>query len=117
MAAQTVSIVRLIQLEAELARLKADDGEGRKDPLWVRLVSFLVDHWREPVRISRKKYVILALTCGWFSGAHRWYANHKAWAAVYLLTCWTGVPAALTVIDIILVLLKYRPDEEGMITV
>ena len=110
-------VARLIALEEELAQLRTENGEAVVLPIWVRVIDYLMEHCRQPVRISRRKYLILALACGWFCGAHRWYANEKKWAAFYLLTCWTGIPLAMTIIDLLLLWLKYEPDEEGMITI
>ncbi len=114
---QSADLKRLLELEAERAALTADEPESGPKPLWIRLGDFLVNHIRQPKTISRKKYLILAISCGWLCGAHRWYAGEKGWAILYLLTCWTGFAAAMTIVDLVLLWLKYEPDENGMITI
>ena len=114
---QSADIRRLLELEEELAQLKAAAGEEVRRPLWVKAGDYLIAHARTPVRISRKKYLTLALTCGWFTGAHRWYAGEKGWAVLYLLTSWTGIAAAMTIVDIFLLFARYEPDEEGMVVI
>lgn len=111
---EAADLRKLMELEAERASLTADTPNGHT-PLWVRIGDYFVKHLRQPVTISRKKYLILALTCGWFCGAHRFYANEKGWALLYLLTSWTGIAAAMTIVDLVLLWLKYEPDENGMI--
>ena len=92
-------------------------SSSENQPIWIRMGDFVVNHLRTPTKVSRKKYIILALTCGWFCGAHRWYAGEKGWAVVYLLTFWTGFAAAMTIVDLLLLWLKYEPDDDGMITI
>ena len=77
-ATQGTDLKRLLELEAERAALTADQPESGKKPLWVKLGDFLVNHSRQPMTVSRRKYLNLALICGWFCGAHRWYAGEKA---------------------------------------
>ncbi|MDO4650896.1 MAG: TM2 domain-containing protein [Eubacteriales bacterium] len=97
--------------------MKTADQGLRKEPLWIRVGDFIVNHMRESRKMSRKKYIILALTCGWFCGAHRWYAGEKGWAVIYLCTCWLGVAAAMTIVDLLLLFLKYDVDENGMVEI
>lgn len=109
-------IRKLMRTEGQRSSLTVDTQDGRT-PLWIRIGDYYISHLRQPVTISRKKYLILALSCGWFCGAHRFYANEKGWALLYLLTFWTGIAAAMTIVDLVLLWLKYEPDENGMIVV
>ncbi len=114
---QTADLRRLLELESERAALTANQRETGPKPLWIKLGDFLVSHSRQPKTVSRRKYLGLALSCGWLCGAHRWYAGEKGWAILYLLTWWTGFAAAMTIVDLVLLWLKYQPDENGMITI
>lgn len=117
MTDQRADIGRLIELENELAQLKKENGIAEKEPLPVRIIDFLIRLIHEPKKVSRRQYIVLALTLGWLCGAHRWYSGSKIWAVIYLLTAWTGFAAAMTIVDLVLVWLKYEPDENGMITI
>lgn len=108
-------IRRLIDLENELEELRRANGEPVKTPFWVKLVDKIVNALPEPKSVSRARYLKLALCCGWFCGAHRYYAGHKLQALCYLLLCWTGIPFAMTIVDILQVLLKTAPDAAGQV--
>ena len=110
-----VSLRRMFELEMELDRLRKENGIEEKAPLWVRAGDWLVSHLREPRKVSRKKYLALAIGCGWLCGAHQFYAGHKLYGILYLLFCWTGISLAMTLIDVLLILLRYEPDENGMV--
>lgn len=110
-----VSLRRMFELEMELDRLRRENGIQEKAPWWIRAGDWLVDHIREPRKVSRRKYLALAPSCGWFCGAHQFYTGRKLWGVLYLLFCWTCVPLAMTMIDVLLVLLRCEPDENGMI--
>lgn len=112
---QTPDIRRLIALEAELESLQRANGISTKTPLWVKIVDRIVNILPEPRQVSRSRYLKLALSCGWLCGAHRYYAGHKIQALCYLLLCWTGIPMAMTIIDVLQVLLKTVPDANGQI--
>ena len=88
-----------------------------RQPLWIRIGDYIVDHHRQPAMVNRKKYIMLALTCGWLCGAHRWYTGDKVAAILYLLTFWTGIAADMTIVDLLLLFLQHEPDENGMVLI
>jgi TM2 domain-containing membrane protein YozV len=47
-------------------------------------------------------------------GGHRFYAKQYPLAMLYLLLFWTGFGAAMTIIDLLIVIPK-QVDENGMI--
>ena len=49
-------------------------------------------------------------------GAHQFYAGHWRRGVMYLVFCWTGIPAALSLIDW-MAALPMRADEEGYIEI
>ena len=110
-------IKELIALEEELAALKKEHGYEEKRPLWVRIGDAVADY-KEKKRavVDRKKYIRLALCCGWLCGAHRFYAGHYISGVLYLLFCWTGIPFAITLIDLMIAVPK-TADGEGKIDV
>lgn len=112
---QTVSPDEMMALELELARVKKEHGIQDK-PTWrTRLADWLTGSAAGPRRVNRKKYIRLAWTCGWFCGAHRFYAGQKVLGVLYLLFCWTGIPVAMTLVDLMIVIPK-EPDDAGIIT-
>ncbi|MFR2850798.1 TM2 domain-containing protein [Hungatella sp.] len=58
-----------------------------------------------------KKYILLALCLGWVGG-HRFYTKQYALGFIYLLFCWTGIPFAMTLIDLMIALPR-QADEQG----
>lgn len=112
---ESVSINRMLELEAELARLRKENGIEAPTPLWVRLGDWLAAHSRQPRRVDRHRYVLLALSCGWLCGAHCFYAGHRWQGLLYLALCWTGFPLAMTLVDVLLAYIKYPMDENGQI--
>ena len=99
----------------QLDRLRKENGIEVQPPLWIKIGDWLVAHSRQPRPVDRKKYIQLALSCGWLCGAHRFYSGHKCQGIIYLLLSWTGFSLAMTLVDVLLVMLKYQPDENGMI--
>ena len=68
----------------------------------------------QELAVDRKKYIRLALTCGWFCGAHRFYARQKILGTLYLLLFWTGFSFTMTLIDLMIVV-PMKADSQGMI--
>ncbi len=103
--------------EAELKALKEEYGieDNKKQGKVSRAVSSMFERAanREPVAVSKKKYVVLALLTGWFGG-HRFYAKHYKTGLLYLAFCWLGLGLYHTVLDILQVI-PMKPDENGMI--
>lgn len=110
-----VNISRMLELEMELDELRKENSIEVRSPLWIRMGDWVVAHMRHPRLINRRKYIQLALSCGWLCGAHRFYSGHKWQGVIYLLLSWTGFSLAMTLVDVLSVMLKYQPDENGMI--
>ena len=108
-----VDVAKLAELEAELQDLKAQRGEEQKHGRLFNFIDRKVQE-HEKREINRKKYITLLLSCGWFSGAHRFYAGRKVTGVLYLLFCWTGIPFAMSLIDLMQIL-PYEADENGNI--
>lgn len=109
-----ISPKEMIALEEELQALKAAHGMKEKRVWWISLGDMIFSRTSKPVSVNRKKYIKLALSCGWFCGSHRFYAGQKLLGILYLLFFWTGIPAAMTLIDLMIVL-PMEADETGMI--
>ncbi len=107
---------QLIALEQELADLKEQYGIKDRPRLWVRIGDWLVDKKGGPRTVERRKYIRLALCCGWLCGAHRFYAKQYILGVLYLLLCWTGVSFAMTLVDLMIVL-PMQADEQGMVQI
>lgn len=65
-------------------------------------------------KVNRLTYALSALYVGGF-GIHKFYAG-KAIGIVYLLFCWTFIPAIVAVFEGISAILK-EPDQDGCIYV
>ena len=105
----------MIALEEELFALKQKYGIQEKTKWWIRAGDFLANRLaREPKLVSRKTYIRLAASCGWFCGAHRFYCGQKKLGLLYLLFFWTGIPFAMTLVDL-MIALPMKPDENGFI--
>lgn len=107
---------KLIALEQELADLKEQYGIKEPQRLWVRIGDWLIEKKGGAKSVQRKTYIRLALSCGWLCGAHRFYAGQKVLGALYLLLFWTGIPFAMTLIDLMIVL-PMQADENGTIQI
>ena len=105
----------LLQMELEETKRKYGIVDEPKKEGWIsRAISAFFDRRdaREKQLLSKKKYMLLMLL-GIF-GAHRFYAKQWITAILYLATCWCGFSAAMTVIDV-LVVIPMQPDENGNI--
>ena len=103
-----------LDLEEELSALKKQHGM-EKPGLFHRIGDAIADYKeKKKATVNRRKYIRLALICGWFCGAHRFYARHYITGVLYLLFCWTGIPFAMTLIDLMIALPKVA-DAEGNI--
>jgi TM2 domain-containing membrane protein YozV len=56
---------------------------------------------------------VLALLLGGL-GIHKFYAGHIGLGILYLLFCWTGIPAVIALVEFILAIIK-KPDAHGRI--
>ena len=109
-----VDPMEMALLEQDLIDLKRERGIEQKESWRTRLGAFLARRSAGPKKVKRRTYIRLALCCGWLCGAHRFYTGHHLLGALYLIFCWTGIPVAMTLIDL-MVALPMQPDEEGMI--
>jgi TM2 domain-containing membrane protein YozV len=66
-------------------------------------------------KVSKVIYVLLAFFLGGF-GIHKFYAGHIFLGILYLIFCWTGIPAFVALIEFIIGLCK-EADSEGRIEV
>lgn len=107
----------LIALEEELLSLKEEHGILEKETWWMKTGDRIAGRLeRNRVKVSRRTYIKLALGLGWFCGAHRFYCKQRLLGMLYLLFCWTGIPFAMTLIDL-MIILPMKPDNCGMIEV
>ena len=65
--------------------------------------------------VNKVLYLVLCFFLGYI-GIHKFYAGKTGAGILYLLFCWTGIPAILAVIDFIIGLLK-PSDSNGDIVV
>jgi len=105
-----------IAAEEELKQLRIE--HGIKDPnegkLSHRVSSFFERQAnREPVAVSKKKYIWLAVLTGWMGG-HRFYCKHYKVGLTYLLLFWMGIGLYHSIIDVMQVI-PMEADENGMI--
>lgn len=70
---------------------------------------------RVKIKRKRKTYLLLALLTGW-CGGHRFYAHQWILGILYACLFWTGIPLAMTLIDL-LIAIPLPVDEEGFIEV
>lgn len=86
-----------------------------KKNIFVRVIDYIFDlkEKRKPVKIERKKYLLFALFMGW-CGAHKFLSKQYIVGVIYLALFWTGIPIAMTLIDL-MIALPILPDEEGYI--
>lgn len=109
-----VSPMEMILAQQELVDLKREYGILEKETWRTRLGGWLTGRSKGPKKVNRKTYIRLALCCGWFCGGHRFYAGQKLLGTLYLLFCWSGIPVAMTLIDL-MAAIPMRADETGMI--
>ena len=110
-----VSMKEFLELEEELRNLKEKYHIKEEKKWWHRVGDFMVGRIDRPeVVVSRKKYIKLAMSCGWLCGAHRFYTGQRVLGILYLLFCWTGIPFTMTLIDLMIALPK-KADQEGNI--
>lgn len=106
-------VAKLAALEDELQALKAEAGIEEKRSRFFRFIDRKIENHKEK-EVNKKVYLRLLLTCGWFTGAHRFYAGKKISGILYLLFCWTGIPFAMCLFDFMGILPK-EADERGVV--
>ena len=114
---EKVDINEMIALERELQELKKENGIEEKEGTISRTISGFFERRdaKEKVALSKKKYILLAIFTGWMGG-HRFYARQYLLGILYLAFFWTGFGAAMTIIDLLVVIPK-EADENGMILI
>lgn len=112
---QEVTIQEMIAVQAELDAVKRENGITVEERGLSRLISGFFDRReaREKHAVNRKKYLLFAVFTGWLGG-HRFYAKQYPVAILYLLLFWTGLPFAMTLIDL-MTAIPMPADEEGRI--
>lgn len=112
-----VSFGKIAALEEELHQLKAEQGLPEKEGKLSRIISayFEKKEARQEVSVDRRKYLLVTLLTGWMGG-HRFYTRQYAKGMLYLLFFWTGMPMAMTVIDLLVAIPK-PVDENGRIKI
>lgn len=90
---------------------------AKKSNIFVRGIDYLfvLKENRQPVRVKRSTYLLVALFLGW-CGGHRFMSKQYVLFAIYLLLFWTGIPVAMTIVDL-LIAIPLSVDEEGYIMV
>lgn len=90
---------------------------AKKSNIFVRGIDYLfvLKENRQPVRVKRNTYLLVALFLGW-CGGHRFMSKQYVLFAIYLLLFWTGIPVAMTIVDL-LIAIPLPVDEEGYIMV
>lgn len=108
-------VEEFLALQAELDELKAQRGETRSEGRVSRAISAFFDRReaREKQVLNKKKYILLAVFTGWMGG-HRFYAKQWPTAILYLLFFWCGFPAAMTIVDLMIVI-PMKANENGNI--
>ena len=112
----TNDYVEYIKAEEELKQLRIEHGiEDPNESKLSRKISAYFDRQanREPVAVSKKKYITLALLTGWMGG-HRFYCKHYKVGLTYLLLFWMGIGLYHSILDLMIVI-PMQPDENGMI--
>ena len=114
---EEVDVSKMIALEQELHELKKEQGIEEKEGKVSRAISRFFERRDAKEQILRKKktYILLAVFTGWFGG-HRFYAKQYLLGILYLLLFWTGFGAAMTIIDLLVIIPK-EADENGMVLV
>lgn len=106
---------KMIALEQELVELREEYGI-EEEKWWYKVGDFIASKTLNgPIVVNQKKYIRIAAYCGWFCGAHHFYAKRKVLGMLYILFFWTAIPFAMTLIDLMIAIPK-TADEVGNIT-
>lgn len=112
---QGQEISEFIRLEEELHQLQEQYNIPAKKGKFYEFMEKVMELKEKPHPVVRKRYLWLAVLTGWIGG-HRFYAKQYITAALSVALFWTGIPAAMTIIDIMAALPK-EADEKGEIIV
>lgn len=114
---QSLDIQEFISLAGELDQLREERGVPYRKNLFEKLGGWYLDLCKRTSRttaVSKKTYCRLCILG--VLGVHNFYAGHWVKGILYLLLCWTGVSAAMTIVDWMIAVPK-EADENGMIEV
>ena len=110
-----INVKQFIAIEEELVALKEKNHIVEKEKWWMKAGDYVVARFeKKPVILNKKRYIRLELSCGWFCGAHRFFAGQKGLGSLYFILCWSGIPFAMTLIDLIIAIPR-QTDENGNI--
>ncbi len=103
--------------QAELNALREQYGIAPEEKGLKRLISnfFSWRETREKHPVKKKTLLWLAVLLGW-CGGHRFYSKRYVLGALYLVFFWSGVPIAMTIIDL-MEIIPIPADENGYIMV
>ena len=65
------------------------------------------------MKVSKGLYIALCLFLGTV-GIHKFYAGKWGQGFLYVVLCWTGIPAVLALFDLLVAIFK-RSDNHGQI--
>ncbi len=114
---EDVSVEDFAAAHYQLHELKKEQGLLPEEKGLTRLISWFFNYRenRQKACVNKKKILWLAVLLGAF-GAHRFYSKRYILGTLYLLFCWSGVPTAMTIIDLV-ELIPVPADENGNIYV
>lgn len=112
---KTNEILKFIQLEEELYQLENQQNVKKKQGGFGSYIDKLLEIKEKEHSVIRKKYILLASLFGWV-GLHRFYAKQYVTAWLSVLFCWTGIPAGMAMVDIMVALPKTE-DEYGKVKI
>jgi len=115
-----VSMKEYLDAKMELEELRKQHNIPTPKEEESKLSRAITNHFekkenRPKVKCNRKTYLLLAVLLGW-CGGHRFYSRQWIWGILYLVFFWTGIPLAMTIIDL-LIAIPLPVDEEGFILV
>ncbi len=112
-----VSVEDYAAAKFALNELKREQGLLPEEKGLTRLITKIFEYRenRQKHYVNKKKMLWLAVLLGW-CGGHRFYSKRYVLGTLYLLFCWSGVPIAMTIIDLV-ELIPIPADENGNILV
>lgn len=103
--------------QAELNALKKEYGLEKEEKGIKKAITGFFDRRdeRDKVAVNKKKYIWIAVLLGWL-GIHRFYSKQYVVGLLYLITFWSGIPIAMTMVDL-MVIIPMKPDEDGNVLI
>ena len=101
--------------QAELNALKKEYGMEEEEKGIKKFITNFFDRKENAAKVpvDKKKYIWIAILLGWLGG-HRFYSKQYILGIIYLVLFWTGIPLAMTIIDL-MVIIPMNPDENGRV--